>query len=35
MDMSFGTPEIIIDKATRPTVTGLMTPVAGSSAGGE
>jgi uncharacterized protein len=27
MDMSFGTPEIIIDKATRPTVAGLMTPV--------
>jgi hypothetical protein len=27
MDMSFGSPEIILDKATRPTVTGLMTPV--------
>ena len=27
MDMSFGTPEIILDKATRPTVGGLMTPV--------
>ena len=27
MDMSFGTPEIIIDKTTRPTVGGLMAPV--------
>jgi predicted extracellular nuclease len=27
MDMSLGTPEIILDEATRPTVTGLMTPV--------
>jgi predicted extracellular nuclease len=26
MDMSFGSPQILIDKATRPTVTGLMTP---------
>jgi hypothetical protein len=26
MDMSFGSPQIILDKATRPTVTGLMTP---------
>jgi hypothetical protein len=27
MDMSFGSPQIILDKATRPTVVGLMTPV--------
>jgi hypothetical protein len=27
MDMSFGSPEIILDKATRPTVIGLMTPL--------
>ena len=27
MDMSSGTPGIILDKATRPTVSGLMTPV--------
>jgi hypothetical protein len=27
MDMSFGTPEIIIDKTTRPTVIGLMSPL--------
>lgn len=27
MDMSFGAPEIIIDKATRPTVTGGMSPL--------
>jgi predicted extracellular nuclease len=26
MDMSFGSPQILIDKVTRPTVTGLMTP---------
>jgi hypothetical protein len=26
MDMSFGSPQIILDKATRPTVTGLMAP---------
>jgi hypothetical protein len=26
MDMSFGSPQIILDKATRPIVTGLMTP---------
>ena len=25
MDFSFGAPEILLDKATRPTVTGLMT----------
>jgi uncharacterized protein len=27
MDMSFGSPQILIDKATRPTVNGLMAPV--------
>ncbi|MCU1251455.1 MAG: hypothetical protein JWQ49_4484 [Edaphobacter sp.] len=27
MDMSYGSPQILIDKATRPTVTGLMAPV--------
>ena len=35
MDFSFGAPEILLDKATRPTVTGADDGDAGSGAGGE